>query len=98
MLILKFGILPAVNPPSKSLRGYFVLACSVAGIAGGGVAIFFWKASKYFIGAWGGFAFGLWIQCFHNGGVIGQIGFRWIMYIGMVPITILVMPRILMAI
>ncbi|KAF9496091.1 hypothetical protein BDN71DRAFT_778180 [Pleurotus eryngii] len=82
VLILKFGILPAVNPPSKSLRGYFVLACSVAGIAGGGVAIFFWKASKYFIGAWGGFAFGLWIQCFHNGGVIGQIGFRWIMYIG----------------
>ncbi|KAF4605111.1 hypothetical protein EYR40_003894 [Pleurotus pulmonarius] len=82
VLILKFGILPAVNPPSKSLRGYFVLACSVAGIAGGGVAIFFWKASKYFIGAWGGFAFALWIQCFHNGGVIGQIGFRWIMYIG----------------
>lgn len=54
VLILKFGILPAVNPPSKTLRGMFVLACSVAGIAGGGSAIFFWKAARYGIGAWGG--------------------------------------------
>ncbi|KAJ8474752.1 hypothetical protein ONZ45_g15842 [Pleurotus djamor] len=82
VLILKFGILPAVNPPSQSLRGYFVLACAIAGIAGGGVAIFFWKAAKYFIGAWGGFAFALWIQCFRDGGIIHPIGFRWIMYIG----------------
>jgi hypothetical protein len=83
VLILKFGILPAVNSPSKILRGMFVLACSVAGIAGGGCAIFFWKAARYGIGAWGGFALGLWIQCFHNGGVIKSEGLRWIMYIGL---------------
>ncbi|KAF8078734.1 hypothetical protein FPV67DRAFT_1466248 [Lyophyllum atratum] len=82
VLILKFGILAAVNPPSKTLRGMFVLASAIAGIAGGAIAIFFWKAARYGIGAWGGFAFGLWVQCFHNGGLIKPIGFRWILYIG----------------
>ena len=83
VLILKFGVIPAVNPPNKTLRGMFVLASAVAGIAGGGIAIFFWKATRYFIGAWGGLAFALWIQCFREGGLIHPIGFRWIMYIGM---------------
>ncbi|KAJ7487482.1 hypothetical protein B0H11DRAFT_2013559 [Mycena galericulata] len=82
VLILKFGILTAVNPPSKVLRGMFVLASAVAGIAGGGISIFFWKASRYFIGGWGGFALALWVQCFHDGGVINTVGFRWIFYIG----------------
>ncbi|KAJ7293471.1 hypothetical protein C8J57DRAFT_1429272 [Mycena rebaudengoi] len=82
VLILKFGILTAVNPPSKVLRGMFVLASVVAGVAGGGISIFFWKPSRYFIGGWGGFAVALWVQCFHNGGVISTVGFRWIFYIG----------------
>ncbi|KZV75481.1 hypothetical protein PENSPDRAFT_680956 [Peniophora sp. CONT] len=82
VLILRFGVLPAVNPPSATIRGMFVLACTVAGVVGGGLSIFFWKATKFFIGAWGGLAFGLWIQCFHNGGLIHKIAFRWIMYIG----------------
>lgn len=82
VLILKYGILRAINPPDATLRGLFVLSCGVAGVAGGGIAIFFWKAAKYFIGAWGGFALALWIQCFRDGGLVGPIGFRWIMYIG----------------
>ncbi|KAI0756712.1 hypothetical protein C8Q80DRAFT_1093039 [Daedaleopsis nitida] len=82
VLILRFGVIQAINPPNKTIRGLFVLSCGVAGIAGGGIAIFFWKAAKYFIGAWGGFALALWIQCLHNGGLIGPLGFRWIMYIG----------------
>jgi hypothetical protein len=81
---LKFGVLTAINPPSKTLRGLFVLACGVSGIVGGGIAVFFWKAAKYFIGAWGGFAFGLFIQSLRNGGLINPVGFRWIMYIGKV--------------
>jgi hypothetical protein len=81
-LILKFGVLAAVNPPNRTLRGLFVLACTIAGIVGGGVAVFFWKAAKYFIGAWGGFSFGLFIQCFRHGGLIDPVGLRWIMYIG----------------
>ncbi|CDO73509.1 hypothetical protein BN946_scf185013.g144 [Trametes cinnabarina] len=81
VLILRFGVIYAINPPNATLRGLFVLSCGVAGIAGGGVAIFFWKASKYFIGAWGGFALALWIQCFRNGGLIEPIGFRWLMFI-----------------
>lgn len=82
VLIVKFGILPAINPPSNTLQGMFVLASAVAGIMGGAFTIFFWKATKYFIGAWGGFAFGLWIQCFKNGGLITPVGMRWILYIG----------------
>ncbi|ETW87373.1 hypothetical protein HETIRDRAFT_235977, partial [Heterobasidion irregulare TC 32-1] len=82
VLILKFGILTAVNPPNKTLRGMFVLSSAVAGIAGGGISIFFWKATKYFIGGWGGFALALWIQCFRDGGLIHQLGLRWILYIG----------------
>lgn len=82
VLILKFGILSAVNPPNKTLRGMFVLACAVAGVAGGAISVFFWKGAKFFIGAWGGLAFGLWIQCFRDGGLIDSVGLRWIMYIG----------------
>lgn len=59
-----------------------MLACGVAGIGGGGVAIFFWKHTKYFIGGWGGFSLGLWLQCFRDGGLIRPVGFRWILYIG----------------
>ncbi|KAI9060595.1 hypothetical protein FKP32DRAFT_1613581 [Trametes sanguinea] len=81
VLILRFGVIYAINPPNKTLRGLFVLSCFVAGVAGGGISIFFWKASKYFIGAWGGFALALWIQCFRDGGLIEPIGFRWLMFI-----------------
>ncbi|KAG2159744.1 uncharacterized protein EDB93DRAFT_1260096 [Suillus bovinus] len=81
VLIVKFGILPAINTPNNTLQGMFVLASAVAGIMGGAFTIFFWKATKYFIGAWGGFAFGLWIQCFKNGGLITPVGMRWILYI-----------------
>ncbi|KAJ8083907.1 hypothetical protein AAF712_000816 [Marasmius tenuissimus] len=96
VLILKFGVLPAVNPPSKTVRGMFVLASCVAGIAGGGISIFFWKAARYGIGAWGGFAFGLWVQCFRDGGLIRPIGFRWILYIGcaVVGFTLCTIPKI----
>ncbi|KAF7985291.1 hypothetical protein HWV62_6449 [Athelia sp. TMB] len=82
VLILKFGVLGDINPPSETLRGLFVFACFVAGVAGGGISIFFWKSTKYFIGAWGGLALGLWIECFKDGGLIHQVGIRWIMYIG----------------
>ncbi|KAI0788639.1 hypothetical protein C8Q75DRAFT_242333 [Abortiporus biennis] len=96
VLILKFGVLPAINPPNKTIRGLFVLACGVAGIAGGGIAIFFWKAAKYFIGAWGGFVFALWIQCFKNGGLVTPIGFRWLMYIacGVVGFVMCTIPQL----
>ncbi|PVG04871.1 hypothetical protein CPB86DRAFT_778177 [Serendipita vermifera] len=82
VLILRFGVLQAINPPSETIRGLFVLSCAVAGVIGGGIAIFFWKGTKYFIGAWGGFAVGLFIQCLHDGGLIKPIGFRWILFIG----------------
>ncbi|KAF5375150.1 hypothetical protein D9758_000386 [Tetrapyrgos nigripes] len=82
VIILRFGVQRAVNPPSKTVRGMFVLACGIAGFAGGGIAIFFWKVARYGIGGWGGFALALWIQCFHDGGLIKPVGFRWIFYVG----------------
>jgi hypothetical protein len=82
-LIVKFGILRSVNPPSSTLRGMFVLSSFVAGVAGGGFAIFFWQATKYLIGAWGGLAFGLWVQCFRDGGLIRPVGIRWLLFISM---------------
>jgi hypothetical protein len=54
----------------------------VAGVIGGGVTVFFWKGTRYFVGAMGGFTFGLWIECFRDGGLIDPIGFRYIMFIG----------------
>ncbi|KAH8835265.1 hypothetical protein DL96DRAFT_1675364 [Flagelloscypha sp. PMI_526] len=95
VLITKFGILQAVNPPSKTIRGIFILACGVAGVVGGGAAIFFWKGARYFIGAWGGFAFALWVQCFRNGGLVREIGYRWIMFIGsgVVGFTLCTIPK-----
>lgn len=74
-------MLQEVNPPSVKLEGLFFLACVVAGIAGGGIAIFFWKGARYFVGCWGGFALALYIQCMHDGGVIKPLGFRWLFYI-----------------
>ncbi|KAG6334494.1 hypothetical protein ID866_4589, partial [Astraeus odoratus] len=96
VLIAKFGILPAVNPPSNTLQGMFVLACAISGFMGGALSIFFWKATKYFIGAWGGLAFGLWVQCFKNGGVITPVGTRWILYIscGVAGFVLCTIPKI----
>ena len=82
VLILKFGVLDQVNPPSTTLRGLFVLSCTVAGGAGGAIAIFFWKVSRYLIGGWGGFSLALFVQCLRNGGLIRGVAYRWIMFIG----------------
>ena len=74
-----------MNPPGTTLRGTFVLS-SVAGIVGEGISIFFWQTKSTLlpiIGAWGGFALGLWIQCFRDGCLIRPLGIRWLMFIGM---------------
>ena len=81
VLIMKFGVLPAINPPNQTLVGMFVLSATIAGVAGGAIAIFFWKGAIYGIGAWGGFALALWIQSFHDGGVIKSTSLRWVLYI-----------------
>ncbi|KAH9837044.1 uncharacterized protein C8Q71DRAFT_796479 [Rhodofomes roseus] len=95
-LIIRFGVLQAVNPPTKAVRGLFMLACGVSGIAGGGIAIFFWQATRYFVGAWGGFVVALWIQCFRDGGLISPIGLRWILYIalGVIGFVLCTIPKI----
>ncbi|KAG8898867.1 hypothetical protein FRB99_007090 [Tulasnella sp. 403] len=83
VLVIRFGVLQGVKPPTVKLQGLFLLSSAVAGIVGGGIFIFFWKAARHVLGAWGGFAFGLWIQSFHTGGLIKSVGFRWFLYIGL---------------
>lgn len=46
------------------------------------MAIFFWQQTKYFIGSWGGFTVGLFIQALHDGGLIDPLGWRWALYMG----------------
>jgi hypothetical protein len=74
----------------------FVLSSFVAGVAGGGFAIFFWQATKYLIGAWGGLAFGLWVQCFRDGGLIRPVGIRWLLFItcAVIGFVLCTIPRI----
>ncbi|KAG8842641.1 hypothetical protein FRB96_004944 [Tulasnella sp. 330] len=87
---------PEINPPAVKLQALFFLACVVAGVGGGGVSIFWWKGARYFVGCWGGFALGLYIQCFHNGGVIHPIGLRYLLYValGALGFTLSTFPKI----
>lgn len=81
VLIIRFGVLEGVKPPTVKLEGLFLFASAIAGIIGGAIFIFFWKGTRYLVGAWGGFVFALWIEAFRAGGVIRPIGFRWFLYI-----------------
>ncbi|KIO22974.1 hypothetical protein M407DRAFT_27545 [Tulasnella calospora MUT 4182] len=83
VLIIRFGVLQGVKPPTVKLEGLFLLASAVAGIIGGAIFIFFWKGTRYSVGAWGGFALALWIECFKAGGIIKPVGFRWFFYIAL---------------
>ncbi|KAF8317571.1 hypothetical protein DL93DRAFT_2035906, partial [Clavulina sp. PMI_390] len=86
VVILRFGVLSRLENqlslPDTKLRGLYLLASGVAGVVGGGVAIFFWQTTKYLIGALGGLVLGLWIQCMQHSGLVRPIGYRWLMYIG----------------
>ena len=79
---MHFGVENVIDPPTETMRGLFLLSSVVAGFIGGTLAVFFYNQAKYFVGAWGGFLIGMWVQCFHEGGLIQPIGFRWILYIG----------------
>lgn len=85
-IILKLGVEEReeqqLSLPSSKLRGLYLFACIVAGFCGGAIAIFFWQATKYMIGAMGGFVFAMWIQAMRHSGLVRPIGFRWLMYIG----------------
>ncbi|KAG8914118.1 hypothetical protein FRC01_004217 [Tulasnella sp. 417] len=95
VLIIRFGVLQGVKPPTIKLQGLFLLASAIAGIIGGGIFIFFWKGTRYVVGAWGGFALALWIQCFRAGGIIKPVGFRWFFYvaIGMIGFVACTFPK-----
>ncbi len=81
ILILRFGVLQGVKPPTTKLEGIFLLVSAIAGFLGGVGFAFFWTITRYILGGWGGFAFALWIQSFHSNGLIQPMLGRWGLYI-----------------
>ncbi|TKY90426.1 hypothetical protein EX895_000424 [Sporisorium graminicola] len=82
-IILKVGVEPAVNPPSKAIRGLFLVAAVIAGAVGGIISIVFWRGAGLLACGLGGFFFGLFLQAVRSGGLIRPIGLRFILYVGM---------------
>ncbi|KAJ1030439.1 hypothetical protein NDA16_001348 [Ustilago loliicola] len=82
-IILKVGVEPAVNPPSKAIRGLFLVAAMVAGAVGGIISIVFWRGAGLFACGLGGFFFGLFLQAVRPGGLVRPVGLRYILYIGL---------------
>lgn len=82
-IILKVGVEPAVNPPSKAIRGLFLVAAMIAGAVGGIISIVFWRGAGLFSSGLGGFFFGLFLQAVRPGGLIRPVGLRFILYIGL---------------
>jgi hypothetical protein len=66
---------------SIQVRGLYLLACTAAGIVGGGIGVVFYQTTKLATGGFGCFLFGLFIQALHNNGVIKPVGLRYILYI-----------------
>lgn len=82
-IILKVGVEPAVNPPSKAIRGLFLVAAVIAGAVGGVISIVFWRGAGLLACGLGGFFFGLFLQALRPGGLIRPVGLRFILYIGL---------------
>lgn len=81
-IILKVGVEPAVNPPSRAIRGLFLVAALIAGAVGGIISIVFWRGAGLLACGLGGFFFGLFLQAVRPGGLIRPVGLRFILYIG----------------
>lgn len=82
-IILKVGVEPAVNPPSKAIRGLFLVAAVIAGAVGGIISVVFWRGAGLLACGLGGFFFGLFLQAVRPGGLIRPVGLRFILYIGL---------------
>ena len=82
-IILKVGVEPAVNPPSKAIRGLFLVAAVIAGAVGGIISIVFWRGASMLACGLGGFFFGLFLQAVRSGGLIRPVGLRFILYVGL---------------
>ncbi|CBQ67596.1 conserved hypothetical protein [Sporisorium reilianum SRZ2] len=82
-IILKVGVEPAVNPPSKAIRGLFLVAAVIAGAVGGIISIVFWRGAGLLACGLGGFFFGLFLQAVRSGGLIRPVGLRFILYVGL---------------
>ncbi|GHJ88375.1 hypothetical protein NliqN6_4777 [Naganishia liquefaciens] len=83
VLILRFGVEAKMLPPSPQYptateRGLYCLASVIAAIIGSGIGLFFYKYTRYWVCAMGGFALGWFIMACKAGGVTGNsIVGRW---------------------
>ncbi|WWD18486.1 hypothetical protein CI109_102938 [Kwoniella shandongensis] len=82
VMILRFGVEPNLqppspNPPSRTLRGLYLLACIIASFFGAGLGIFLFNLAKYWVSAAGGFSFGWFLLATKQGGLITSVLGRW---------------------
>ena len=82
VMILRFGVEPSFqppspSPPSRTLRGLYLLACIISAFIGAGLGIFLFNLARYFVAAAGGFAFGWFLLETRSGGLIQSVVGRW---------------------
>ena len=69
---------PSPQYPTATERGLYCLASIIAAIIGSGIGLFFFKYTRYWVCAMGGFALGWFIMACKAGGVTGNsIVGRW---------------------
>jgi hypothetical protein len=69
---------PSPHYPTATERGLYCLASIIAAIIGSGIGLFFYKYTRYWVCAMGGFALGWFIMACKAGGVTGNsIVGRW---------------------
>lgn len=68
---------PSPRYPSTTMRGLYLLACVISSFFGAAFGIFFFKVSKYWVSAAGGFTFGWFLLATREGGLITSVIGRW---------------------
>lgn len=88
VLILHFGVEPSLqppspNPPSRTLRGLYLLAGVISAFFGGALGAFLYNLARHWVSAAGGFAFGWFLLATKKGGLINSVLGRWFLLGGL---------------
>lgn len=87
-ILLSTVVLPklhSINPTraSKALEGEILVGCAILGIIAAVASWWFQKYVAYAVCGFAGMTLAWWIQCLHDGGVIHSMAGKWIFYIGL---------------
>lgn len=88
VLILRFGVEPNLqppspNPPSRTLRGLYLLAGVISAFFGGALGVFLYTMAKHWVSAAGGFVFGWFLLATRKGGLVDNVIGRWFLLGGL---------------